>query len=134
MAFDATLTLDDASGDATTYVQLPPQTGEASRRINSATTSTEPGLMVIRHNSANQKGVVVDRRSLAFTQTKLSSNNGPVTGAVSINFTQPRDTVITDAMMLDLLSVAVDFITSGGFGDSGIAASTNFDKFNRGEA
>jgi hypothetical protein len=134
LAFDDTLTLDDASGDATTYVRVAPVNGEASRRINTATTLAEPGYLVIKHQVTGSKGAQTDRHLISATQTKLSSAGDPKNAVVNLSLSADRDSVITAAMIQDLLSVIIDLISDGGFGDSGMAGSTNFGKVMRGEA
>lgn len=133
MSFTDTLTLDDASGDATTYVLLS-QDATGTRRLNSASTSAEPSALVIKHSSSGSGVNAVDRHLVQFSITKLDANDIPRSGIVNFTLAVPRATVITSAMIIDLVSNLIDLIADGGFSDTGIGGTVALTQLLRGEA
>jgi hypothetical protein len=129
----ANLSLDDASGDEITFnlqVYLP----DGARRIDIASTPTEPRLFEIKHTTSGKGAATVDRHLVSVSSTKLDGAGVPQKGIVNVTFTQPRSTAISSADMFDLFSTAVDLLTDGGFSSSGMAGTTNASAVLRGES
>lgn len=133
MSFTDTLTLDDASGDDTVYVKLS-QDSTGTRRLNSASTSAEPSALVIKHTSSGAGVNAVDRHLVQFSQTKLDANDIPRSAIVNFTMAVPRATVITSAMVIDLVSNLIDLISDGTFGPTGIGGTVALTQLLRGEA
>lgn len=131
--FNATLTLDDASGDAVTYSQIYANGADGTKRLDQATTLSQPGLMQIKHSVSGGNGNQIDRHLVQFSRTVMSSG---VPRVLTVNFTisVPRDPVITSTMVYDAVSNLIDFISDGGFSDTGIAGTTTLAALLRGEA
>lgn len=126
------LTLDGATGTEVTY-NLISQDSTGTRRVDTASTLAEPSVLQIKHSVQGSGADAVDRHLISLSANKLSS--GKPRAAV-INFTAavPRDSVITSAIVLDLIAQLVDLITDGGFSGSGFAGTTNLTAFLRGES
>lgn len=128
----ATLALDDASGDEVSYVSIVGAPGE-SRRIDAASTLTEPKLLVIKHTTSGKGADVVDRHLVQFSQTEEGAGGTPRTAVVNFTMAVPRDSAITSAMIYDLASNLIDLIADGSFSSSGIGGTTNLAALLRGE-
>jgi len=127
-----TLTLDDASGDETSYI-LVSQDSNGTRRIHDIDSLAEPGTLVIKH-SVNGSGMdAVDRHLVQFTRTLLSTGK-PRTAVVNLTLSVPRDTVITSGIVIDMVANLVDLIADGGFTTAGFAAITTLTALLRGES
>lgn len=127
------LSLDDASGDEIAYnlqVYLP----DGARRIDIASTPTEPRLLEIKHAQSGKGSAVVDRHLASASLTKVDSAGVPQRGVVNVTFTQPRSTAISNTDMFDLFSNLVDLLCDGGFGSSGMTGTTNASALLRGES
>jgi hypothetical protein len=127
------LTLDDASGDAVAYnlqVYLP----DGARRIDVASTPTEPRLLEIRHSTSGKDANTVDRHLISASVTKVDGAGTPRKGIVNLTLTQPRSTSISNNDVLDCLAAIIDLIGDGGFGDSGFTGTTNASAILRGES
>lgn len=133
MAFTDTLTLDDATGDAITYA-LVGRDLNGSTRINTATTAAEPSNFVVKHSKSGTGSGVVDRHLVQVTKTLNDSTGVPRTAIVNFTLAVPRNSVITSAMVIDLVSNLIDFIADGGFSDTGIGGTVNLTALLRGES
>jgi len=133
MSYTDTQTLDDASGDATTYALIS-RDGTGTVRRNTATTNSEPGLMAIRHSASGKKMDVIDRHLVQFSKTVTDDGGIPRTATVNLSFIVPRHDAITDEMVIDIASNAIDFVSGGGFGDSGITSTATLVQLLRGES
>lgn len=133
MAFAATQTLDDASGDDVVYA-LVGQDLTGSKRLNTATNLAEPGLMVIKHSAQGVGSAAVDRHLVQFAQTKLNTAGLPRTAIINLTISVPRDSIITSTIVDDMVANLVDFIADGGFSGSGFAGVTNLAALKRGES
>lgn len=129
----ANLSLDDATGDLVAYnlqVYLP----DGARRIDIASTPTEPRLLEIKHTTSGKNSDIVDRHLISASLTKLDGAGVPRKGIVNLTFTQPRSTSISNNDLFDLLAAIVDLVGDGGFGDSGFTGTTNATAILRGES
>jgi hypothetical protein len=128
---NTTLTLDDASGDDVTYVQVPFQ-GLGVRRIVRGRAVTLPKEMIIQHNEANNGSKTPDRRVVSFRETALDSKGVPATAIVNFTVQAPRSDAITSQMIKDMVANLCDFLTDGAI--SSIATMDNVEAFLGGEA
>lgn len=133
MAFSDTLTLDGRAGTEASFVTVKTNDATVTRRINTLTTPTEPGYLDIKHDVQGAGANIRDRHNVVATISKMD-NGVPQRASASFTLTLPRSSVITSDDMADLVSYVVDLITSGGFGDSGLVATTNLTKLARGES
>jgi hypothetical protein len=132
MSLSATLTLDDASGDAIVYNQLFADSG-GSKRYDVASTLIEPRNLVVKHSIQGSGADAIDRHLVQFTHTKVTTSGAPKTATVNLTLSIPRDSVITATIVHDLVANLVDLISDGGFGDSGFTGVTNLSAIARGE-
>jgi hypothetical protein len=133
MSLSDTQTLDDASGDAISYVLLS-RDGSGTKRLDSASTLSEPRHMVVKHSVQGSNAEAIDRHLVQFTHTKLTTAGSPKTAVVNLTVAVPRDTVITATIVNDLVANLVDLIADGGFSDTGFAGITNLTAISRGES
>jgi len=129
----ANLTLDDASGDAVAY-NLQAYLPDGARRIDTASTPSEPRVLEIKHTTSGTGANTVDRHLVSVSSTKLDSAGIPRKGIVNLTFTQPRSTTISNADIFDLFAAIVDLCADGGFSDSGFTGTTNATAILRGES
>jgi hypothetical protein len=129
----ANLTLDDASGDAVAF-NLQAYLPDGARRIDIASTPSEPKTLEIRHSVSGKDGNAVDRHLVSAVKTKLDSAGIPRKGIVNLTMTVPRTTAISQTDVLDLLAAIVDLVCDGGFGDSGFTGTTDAAAIMRGES
>lgn len=125
---------NDIAGDAS-YEILKDIPG-GTRRYNAVGTTAEPIFLNIQHTESGPKKAVIDRH---LTQGLLIKKD-PVTGedvplTINVTVACPRNPVITEAMVKDLLcNVLTCWISvNGGTGEIQ-AHPTNFPKLMRGES
>lgn len=131
--FDASLTLDDASGDAVPMV-LVKHLPDGTLRIDSGSTLSEPRQLAIRHSTTGAGADLVDRHLIQATTTKIGSSGKPRTATVNMTFAVPRDTAVSANDVKDLAALIIDLVSNGSFGDAGFGATTNMDALFRGES
>jgi hypothetical protein len=127
------LSLDDATGDEVVY-NLISQDGTGTRRFDISSTVSEPRGLAIKHTVQGTGADAIDRHLVQFTDTKLSTSGKPRSAIVNVTIAMPRDSVITAAMVHDLVANAVDLLADGGFTGSGLAGTTNLAAILRGES
>lgn len=110
--FDATLTLDDASGDDVVYV-LNKQDGTGSERMDQASTLAEPSVLRIKHSVTGKGSDAVDRHLVQIAKTE-SADGSSATAIVNFTMTVPRSSLITAAMLYDMTANLLDFLQAGG--------------------
>jgi hypothetical protein len=110
--FDATLILDDASGDDVTYV-LNKQDGTGSERMDQASTLAEPSVLRIKHSVTGKGSDAVDRHLVQIAKTEADSTSS-ATAVVNFTISVPRSSLITSAMVYDLVANLLDFLMAGG--------------------
>nr|QDH91048.1 MAG: hypothetical protein H2Rhizo33936_000002 [Leviviridae sp.] len=127
------LALDDASGDEIAF-NLQAYLPDGSRRIDTASTPTEPRLLEIKHSTSGKDATAVDRHLISASVSKFDGAGQLKKGIVNVTFTQPRSTAISNTDLLDLFSSIVDLLCDGGFGSSGMTGTTNASAILRGES
>lgn len=127
----ATLTLDDASGDAVVYA-LQKYTADGSVRLDSASTLAEPRSIRIAHTQSGKGQQTVYRHLVGASLSKYDSNGAPVLATVNVTLNQPANTAITTEEVIDLFANLVDLLCDGGFGDSGMTGTTTITDILRG--
>lgn len=89
------------------------QQGNETRRQTVDSSPTEPVQMIIRHSAGGKSPDVVDRHNVIFSITKIDEDTGKVlTVQTSVTITVPRNTVVTDLMILDTVTFARNFLES----------------------
>lgn len=127
------LVLDDASGDAVTY-NLQAYLPDGARRIDVTSTPTEPRLLEVKHTTSGSGKNIVDRHLISASKVALDGAGVPFRGVVNLTFSMPRSTAISSTDMFDLASAIFDLVCDGGFGDSGMSATTTASAILRGES
>jgi hypothetical protein len=110
--FDATLVLDDASGDDVTYV-LNKQDGTGSERMDQASTLAEPAVLRIKHSVTGKGSAAVDRHLVQIARTEADSSSS-ATAIVNMTLTVPRSSLITNQIVYDMVANLLDFVMAGG--------------------
>jgi len=128
-----TLTLDDASGDETAYVLIS-QDSTGSKRRHSIDSLAEPGFLNIKHSVSGSGSDAVDRHLVQFTRTLVGASSKPRTGIVNLTISLPRDVVVTQQIIIDMVANLIDLISDGGFTTSGMAATTTVASILQGES
>jgi len=128
-----TLTLDDASGDETSYILIS-QDATGTRRVHDIDSLAEPGSLVIKHSVSGSGPDAVDRHLVQFTRTLNSSTGKPRAGIVNLTIAVPRDVVVTSQIIFDLVANLVDLVSDGGFSGAGFAGTTTLTSLLRGES
>lgn len=123
MSFSSTLTLDDAGGDAVVY-KLIATDRSGTDRVNVATTSSEPSKLLIRHTANGSGANALDRHLVSFEIFKANASGILRKLTVNLTIAVPRDPIITSQDVFDTVSNCIDFVSDGGFTDSGIAGTT----------
>lgn len=129
----ANLALDGSTGTEATF-NLQTYLPDGARRIDVASTLTEPRTLEIKHSSTGKGAAVVDRHLISATSQQADAAGTPFKAIVNLTMSVPRNAVFSNADVLDLVSYIVDFITDGGFSGSGLAGSTNASAVLRGES
>nr|QDH88738.1 MAG: hypothetical protein H2Bulk35506_000002 [Leviviridae sp.] len=127
------LTLDDSSGDELTW-NLQAYLPDGARRIDSASTLTEPRFLEIKHSNSGKGAGIVDRHLVSASKQKLDGAGVPYKAIANFTMAVPRNTVFSTADVLDLAAAIIDLITDGGFSGSGFAGTTNASAILRGES
>lgn len=127
------LTLDNSGGAATEY-HLQTYLTDGSRRINIASSLSQPEVLEIKHSSSGKGATTVDRHLVSAFKTVNNGAGVPLKGGVNLTFNLPRDPAFDPEFIFDLLSVIVDLVTDGGFGDSGMTGNTTATAILRGES
>jgi len=110
--FDATLTLDDASGDDVVYV-LNKQDGTGSERMDQASSLAEPAVLRIKHSVTGKGLDAVDRHLVQIARTEASDGSS-ATAIVNFTVTVPRSSLITSQIIFDMTANLLDFLMAGG--------------------
>jgi hypothetical protein len=131
MALTDDLVLDDVSGDDVTY-RLTTRQADGSKRIDIATTLSEPAFLTIRHSQTGKGSDTVDRHLVQFTRTKMDVNGVPRTLTVNLTISVPRTSVITSTIVNDQVANLIDFLMSGGL--TTLASTSNIDSLMRSES
>jgi len=124
------LVLDNAGGADVTF-RLVSQDGAGSRRIDIASTLALPSALVIKHSTTGKSPNVVDRHLIQLNKT-VPTALGSVTMNANFTLTIPRDAAVTSAIVHDVISNMLDFLSDGGL--TGFASTANVDAVLRGES
>jgi hypothetical protein len=133
MSLTDTLTLDGASGVEASFV-LQGRDNQGSRRIDSASTLTEPRLLTVKHSKTGTGANAIDRHLIQFTRTELDAATIPRTATVNLTIAVPQSSVFSAAEIQDMVAYLVDLISDGGFTGSGFAGVTNLGAILRSES
>lgn len=125
-----TLVLDDASGDDISYALIA-QNETGTRRIDVATDLAYPRTLQVKHSVQGGGVAAVDRHLVQFSHT-LAGADGPVSAVVNFTIAKPRDAVVTNAVVFDLVANLVDFLSDGGL--TTYATTANVTAILRGES
>lgn len=110
--FTATQTLDDASGDDVVY-SLVSQDGTGTKRIDLASNLAAPCYLSIKHSSSGKGSAAVDRHLVQIAKT-IDSTPDPVTLIANFTLAVPRDSVVTNQIVYDVVANLIDFLMTGG--------------------
>lgn len=127
-----TITLDDASGDDVVFNQVLSQIPGEVRRIDPTKPTNEPRMLLIRQSTQGKGSTLADRRNISFLETVRATNGVSSTGSVSISIVIPREGAVTEQIMLDLIAMSIDFLSSGAL--TGLSDTTTARALLRGEA
>lgn len=133
MAFSDTLSLENAFNAANSFVRTN-QDASGSNWIDSASTASEPRGLVIKHQVSGKGSAAVDRHLIQLYYTKLNAEAIARTGQVNITLAMPRDSIITNTIMYNLVSNGIDLLTGLQWAGLQAAMTTTYlDKILRGE-
>lgn len=107
-------TLDGLAGADQTYALLGADT-VSSKRIDTASTPTEPKLLQVKHSTSGVGNAAIDRHLIQVTRTRMSATGVPRTGTVNLTLAVPRDTIITAADIQDAIANIVSLVCGGAF-------------------
>lgn len=127
-------TLDGRAGADQTFTYLG---GDAtsSKRMDTASTLTEPRLLVIRHSVSGSGAAAVDRHLIQCSVTKLNTSDVPRTGTVNMTIAMPRDTIITKEEIEDCIANIVSLVCNHAFSaTTGFTDDTVITQLLRGES
>lgn len=133
MSFTDTLTLDNATGVDTVYALIT-RDNTGTKRLNTATSLTEPDNLVIKHSSSGVGANAIDRHLIQFSRTNVDAVGVPRTAIVNFTIAQPRSAALTNAEVIDLVSNLIDLISDGTFSGSGIGGTVALTQLLRGES
>jgi len=112
MFTDQTIVGDSSS---TRVYALTSLLGGVSVRQNASAPVGLPEQFLISHQESKRGGFALDRHSIRFNLSKTSSvGTSPVQASVYCVIEVPRDSAITVAMIRDMRTQLVNFITSNG--------------------
>lgn len=95
-------------------------------RIDTTQPLAESHQILVKHSKQGNGVATVDRHLVQASRTKLSATGTPRTAIVNLTVAIPRDTVVTQDDVLDLIAYIVDYISTGGFtAAGGLQATTN---------
>jgi hypothetical protein len=133
MSLSDTLTLDNATGTESTFA-LQGRDSSGARRIDTASTLSEPQSLVIKHSRSGQGLNAVDRHLVQVAKTELDSNGIARTAIVNFTMAVPQSTVFTSTEILNMAGFLVDLITDGGWSGAGFAGTTALTQLLRNES
>lgn len=124
------IVLDKKDGTDVTF-RLVSSSPDGSRRLDVASTLALPGTLTIKHSTSGKSPLIIDRHLIQLSRT-VAASLGTATCNVNLTITVPRDTVITNTVVYDVLSNLVDFLMDGT--STGLAVNANIDSILRGES
>lgn len=123
--FNDVIALDGATGTEASFKLISQSNGE-SKRIASSTTLAEPTLLVVKHTTTGAGSRAVDRHLVQLSMTKNDASGQPHLATVNVTLAIPRSTV-QNTDVRNLVAYAIDFLSGGGFSDTGLANTDNLD-------
>lgn len=133
MALTDTLTLDNSAGVESSFAILY-RDSDSTKRIDTAGTLTEPQTCVIKHTTSGQGANIIDRHLIQFSKLLQDTAGVNRTATVNLTLAVPRNTVITNTVVINLLSFLIDLVADGSFSAAGIGGTTNISALLRGES
>lgn len=124
------LTLDNSNGDDVVY-RLVSQSQDGTRRIDVASTLALPSTLSIRHSQTGKAPAITDRHLVQLSKT-VATATGSVPVVANFTLTIPRDSAVTTAIVHDVISNILDFLTDSTL--TGFASTANVDAILRGES
>lgn len=114
MALPDTIVLNGTSSTGTNF-DLINRSNLQSLRLDRTTNLIEPREMVISHSSSTDKksGIITDRHLVSFRKTLTTSKGEKVQAQVNLTIPIPRDVIVTDAVVRDLVGFLADFLFDG---------------------
>ena len=124
------ITLDKKDGTDVVF-RMVSQDQNGTRRIDIASTLALPSVLVIKHSVSGKAPNIVDRHLIQLNKT-VATALGTVPLSANFTLAVPRDIAVTSAMVYDVVSHIVDFLTDGT--QTGLAVTANIDAILRGES
>jgi hypothetical protein len=133
MALTDPVSLENAFNTANNFVRTQ-QSATGSDWIDTASTPQEPRGFKIKHQVSGKGKDIVDRHLISFYSTKMDAETIPRTAVVNLTLAVPRNTIITNTIMYNLLSNLIDLLTALQWAGAQAGMTvTNVDKLLRGE-
>lgn len=107
-------TLDARDGSDQTFALLGADS-VSSKRIDTASTTSEPRILNVKHSASGSGAAAIDRHLVQCASTKLNSAGVPRTATVNLTIAVPRDSVITAAIVQDCIANIVSLICNHAF-------------------
>lgn len=114
------LTGDSASSHSYSLVSI--TDGNSVRKVPTAPTNA-PETMQVKHQLSSRGGIPLGRHTLRLDLAKVNADNDVVTASVYVVVEVPEDAAITAAMLKDMRTQLVNFLT----------VNANFEKILNGE-
>lgn len=111
--FNNDITLAGDSSSTRTYALRGVTDGNSIRSNASAPTSA-PEAMLIKNQTSSRGGVALNRTLVRLDLTKINTPGVPLTGSVYVTFEVPQDPVWTVAIIKDMRTQLVNFLTTAG--------------------
>lgn len=113
-------TLDGRDGADKTFALVGGDVS-SSKRLDTASTLTEPRMLTVKHSTSGQGAAAIDRHLIQCSVTKLNTAGTPRTGTVNLTIAMPRDSIITQNMIEDCVANIVSLVCNPAF-----SAATGF--------
>lgn len=127
-------TLDARDGTDQTFA-LVGSDSSSSTRIDTASTLSEPKKLIVKHSVSGSGANAVDRHLIQASQRKLDTGGLPRDAVVNMTIAVPRNTVITTAMVDDLVSNIISLLANHAFSaTTGLTNDTVIQQLLRGES
>lgn len=124
------IVLDNKDGSDVTF-RLVSSGTDGTRRIDIASTLALPATLTIKHSVTGKAPAVVDRHLVQLNKT-VESSVGSAVIICNFTITVPRDVAVTSAVVYNVISHLVDFLSDGSL--TGLPTTANIDSILRGES
>lgn len=125
------LTLDKKDGTDVLF-RLVSSDATGSRRIDIGSTLALPSTVVIRHTVSGKEPALITDRHLVQVNKTVTASTGVATIVANFTLSVPRDVNVTNALVFDVVSHLVDFLTD--LSSTGLATTANIEAILRGES